>query len=253
VWTNIYCGPAPTPPSIWRHWNLDPWLILALVVLFAVHAATLKRETDGGAQRLCLAGAWSLAALLFVSPLCALTSALFSARIGHHVLLVAGVAPLLVLALPRRLRLTPSRPTGQIAVLAAAHAAIVWLWHAPLPYAAALSDTALYWVMELSLLISAVLLWRAVLSPAAGLGAVVAALIATVAQMGLLGALITFARTPLYEAHFLTAEPWGLSALEDQQLAGLIMWIPAAAPYAIAGLLLVARQLVPSSSAARVR
>ena len=57
--------------------------------------------------------------------------------------------------------------------------------------------------------------------------------------MGLLGAVITFARTPLYDAHLGATTPWGLSALQDQQLAGLIMWVPAAIPYLIAALMLL--------------
>jgi putative membrane protein len=58
-----------------------------------------------------------------------------------------------------------------------------------------------------------------------------------IVQMGLLGALITFAPEPLYAPHFLTTKPYGLSAHDDQQLAGLIMWVPAIAPYLLAALL----------------
>jgi putative membrane protein len=61
--------------------------------------------------------------------------------------------------------------------------------------------------------------------------------------MGLLGALITFAGEPLYAPHFATVWPWGLSALEDQQLAGLIMWAPAAGLYLGAALMLASKWL----------
>ncbi len=61
--------------------------------------------------------------------------------------------------------------------------------------------------------------------------------------MGLLGAVITFARVPLYPPHFATTDPFGLSALADQQLAGLIMWVPATIPYLAAALLLIGRGL----------
>ena len=68
--------------------------------------------------------------------------------------------------------------------------------------------------------------------------------------MGLLGAIITFARTPIYSPHFATTEPWGLSALSDQQLAGLIMWVPATIPYLLGALVYIAAQLSPADRAA---
>ena len=96
--------------------------------------------------------------VIFVSPLCALSSALFSARVLHHVLLIAAVAPLLALAFP--LRRAGSPP---LAALVAAHAVILWLWHAPGPYAWGLASVPAYWLMQASLLGSAWLMWRAIL------------------------------------------------------------------------------------------
>jgi putative membrane protein len=190
---------------------------------------------------------------LFVSPLCALTSALFSARVAHHAVMVAMVAPLLALSLPRAL--IPATIGGASAAAAfVVHMVLLWLWHAPAPYAAALADPAMFWVMELSLLGSAIWLWMAVLAPAARLGATLALLLGQVVQMGLLGAVITFARVPLYAAHLGVTAPWGLGALQDQQLAGLIMWVPASIPYLAAALALLARRLdraVTADEAAR--
>lgn len=131
------------------------------------------------------------------------------------------------------------------------HAGILWLWHAPVPYAAAMSDDLLFWAMQLSLLISAVVVWLAVLSPAASFGAALTLMLGMVVQMGLLGALITFAKVPLYQPHFSTTEPFGLSTLADQQLAGLIMWVPATIPYLVAALLLVGRALTGAATAGR--
>ena len=71
----------------------------------------------------------------------------------------------------------------------------------------------------------------------------VAALLASTVQMGLLGALLTFAAAPLYAPHFFTTNGWGLSALADQQLAGLIMWAPSAAFYLAAALVIAQRWL----------
>jgi putative membrane protein len=69
-------------------------------------------------------------------------------------------------------------------------------------------------------------------------------------QMGLLGALLTFAARPLYAPHLASTAAWGFSPLEDQQLAGLVMWAPAAGIYLGAALWLLARWLGPDRSRA---
>jgi putative membrane protein len=229
-----YCGPAPVPADIALAWNLDPPLVAGL----ALFAATVAWGPSAAGW-----GALGLMVLIFVSPLCALTAALFSARVVHHVVLIAGVAPLLVLAFPPK---GPGRLP--LALLVMVHAAIVWAWHAPGAYSWALVTVPGYWLMQATLLASAWALWRAVLvapeRPVAGL----TALIATVAQMGMLGALLTFAPEPLYLVHFATTAPWGLSPLADQQLGGLIMWAPALLPYLAAALLAGRRVLEPGAA-----
>ncbi|MDO9609779.1 MAG: cytochrome c oxidase assembly protein [Brevundimonas sp.] len=211
-----YCGPAPFPGELAASWNLDPVLLAALFALTLI----LRRDRVG------LAGV-AVLAIAFVSPLCALSAALFSARVVHHVLLIAVAAPLLALAVPAR------RPGG-IVIPFVASTAVLWAWHIPAAYDAALTNIPLYWVMQISLLGSAVLFWRAVLvgerSPVDRLGFVIAAF----AQMGLLGALLTFAPTSLYATHSFAPLAWGMTPLEDQALGGLIMWVPAGIPYAIA-------------------
>jgi len=118
---------------------------------------------------------------------------------------------------------------------------IFWLWHAPVAYTFALASDGAYWLMELTLLASAIGLWRSVLAATAPIG--VAVLLATMVQMGLLGALLTFASTPLYAWHWITTQPWGLSPVEDQQLAGLLMWIVGGAIYLVAALRLAGNWL----------
>lgn len=228
-----YCGAAPVPGALMERWNLDPWLLLAMLAVPLLLRAPLRQA---GRPRRAFIAAWVVAAVLFVSPFCALTSALFAARTVHHLLLVAVLAPLVVLALPR-----PLPAPGGLTVWTALHALVLWAWHAPGLYAAALSGDALYWAMQASLLASAVLLWSRLL--AAEPLAAVAALLATMVQMGLLGALLTFSRAPLYAPHFGSAGAWGLTPLEDQQLAGLIMWAPGAGLYLLAAAAILARWL----------
>jgi putative membrane protein len=225
-----YCGRPPVPAELAAAWNLDAPLLLALAGLGWLIARYARRRAPGWL-------AFALLVLVFVSPLCALTAALFSARVLHHVVLVAMVAPLLVVAFgPRRALPLPS---GTVFL---AHWVLLWLWHAPGPYLWALDTVAGYWLMQTTLLASGWLLWRQALAPHAS-GRGLALLSGTVAQMGLLGALLVFAPEPLYPVHLATTAPWGLTPLEDQQLAGLLMWVPAMLPYLAAALSTAWREL----------
>ena len=105
----------------------------------------------------------------------------------------------------------------------------MWVWHAPIPYDWALASVPVYWLMELSLFLSAFAMWQRIF--AARAGPALSALLGSIVQMGMLGALLTFAARPLYEPHVTTTLPFGLTPLGDQQLAGLLMWVPAALPY----------------------
>lgn len=225
-----YCGGAPLPADLLSRWNLDPVLLVLLMVAFVA----CRRA---GARSAPLVAGLGVVAVLFVSPLCALASALFSARTVHHVLLITVAAPVLAMALPRRVPGT----RFTLAAWTLGHAAVLWAWHAPPAYAFALSNTAGYALMQATLLGSAIGFWRAALSttgPAAS-----AALLGTMMQMGMLGALLTFAGTSIYRWHWITTQPWGLSPLEDQQLAGLIMWVPGGGAYLFAALFLAGRWL----------
>lgn len=232
-----YCGPAALPADLLMRWNFDPPLLVALAAFgFAIASGRSANPRAGWA-------ALGVMVVIFVSPLCALSAALFSARVLHHVLLIAAVAPLLALAFPfGRL---PSPPIG---LLVGLQAVILWVWHMPAPYSWGLSSVPAYWLMQLSLLGSAWLLWRAILSPATEVGSALVALVTTVAQMGLLAALIVFAPRAIYAVHFATTEAWGLSPLADQQLAGLLMWAPASLPYIGLGLWLAWSSLRRSES-----
>lgn len=234
-----YCGPAAIPADILLRWNFDPPLLVALGALGFVIASGRSANARAGWAAL------ALMVVIFVSPLCALSAALFSARVLHHVLLIAAVAPLLAMAFP--LRKLPSLPVG---LLVGLHAVVLWVWHMPAPYGWGLASVPAYWLMQISLLGSAFLLWRAILAPATEVGSALVALVTTVAQMGLLAALIVFAPRAIYAAHFASTEAWGMSPLADQQLAGLLMWAPASLPYIGLGLWLAwssLRQVEPTT------
>jgi putative membrane protein len=226
-----YCGPGATPADLAARWNLDP-ILLATFVLLGLLIWRRGLDRRAGLRIAALA----LAIVIFVSPLCALSSALFSARTVHHVLLVAAAAPLLAWSLP--LKPPPSLTAATLISIA-----VFWGWHAPGAYAFALSHDAAYWLMQLSLAASALWFWMAVRS-ASTLAAVGALLVATI-QMGLLGALLTLADAAVYAPHLATTAAWGMTPLEDQQAAGLIMWAPAAAIYLVTALVMLGRRIGP--------
>jgi putative membrane protein len=212
-----FCGLPPVPGT--ATWNTHP-VLLALLLLGAAGSLALARREAGWS----LAG-WAMLAAALVSPLCSLSVALFSLRVTQHLLVVLAAAPLLAVA-AQRLRLVQA---GGVALPALGFALLLWLWHVPGPYAATFAgDGIAYWLMHLSLALSATWFWAALLrhGPGRPLGAAVAAL-ATAIQMGGLGALLTFAPRPLYAAHAPDVTlPWGFTPLEDQQLGGLLMWVP---------------------------
>lgn len=226
-----YCGPAPSPSDALLSWNADPVAIVLCCALIGMGRWDSRSETRP------LLAAVFLLAVLYLTPLCALSVALFSVRVLHHVLLISVVAPLLALAFPAiRVRM----PLAWLVVL---HAAVVWFWHVPGVYAFAVGPALPYWTMQATLLLTGFLLWRGILASTTNVGAAILALLATAVQMGMLGALLTFARSPLYELHLTTTLQFGLSPLQDQQLAGLIMWVPATLPYLAAALWILASRV----------
>lgn len=137
----------------------------------------------------------------------------------------------------------------------AVHVGTLWVWHLPGPYQAALAGDAVHAAEHASFLGTAVLFWWVVLSRqgrrrlgpdrgrsgrgrgrltaarhaeiASGPGFAVLYLFAAALQGSALGALLTLAPAPLYPLQAAAAPPWGPTPLADQQLAGLVMWIPA--------------------------
>ncbi|KQW50025.1 MULTISPECIES: cytochrome c oxidase assembly protein [unclassified Roseateles] len=225
-----YCGEAPGPEAWLSRWNFDPVLgaCLLLLAMALWRPAAVQSATAG--QRRSLRLAWAVTVLLYVSPLCALSSAFFTIRVVHHIALVLAVAPLLAHGMAPWLHRLPAPLWSSTAIAAMTF----WTWHAPAPYAAALSSTAIYALMQLTLLASATAFWLAVRrsAPAAALGAI----LVTTVQMGLLGALITFAVRPLYAPHFASTLSWGVAPLQDQQLAGITMWAPGSIAYLVAAM-----------------
>lgn len=176
-------------------------------------------------------------------PLERLADQRLSAHMVQHELLVLVAAPLLALgrplvpvlaALPRRLRRRASRVARDASrgalVAWVLHAVALWVWHVPALYDLATRVPALHAVEHASFLGTAVLFWWTLLRrPGARiqLGGAAVYVFTTALHTGLLGVLMLLARRPWYAHYVVTAPSMGIDPLEDQQLAGLIMWIPA--------------------------
>jgi putative membrane protein len=223
-----YCGLAPLPGTLLTRFNLDPVLIASLVLLCVCQLWAIQRRGSAGAHHRAPAiGGWLIAAVALVSPLCALSVALFTARIGQHMILVLAAAPLIALGLPP---MRPAKHSWSLWISTAVFFVALWYWHMPVPYEATFTSVPIYWTMHITLFGSSILLWRALLDhPSKSTGQVLTAGLLTFVQMGLLGAVLTFADRPLFFPHITTAPLWGLSPLQDQQLGGSLMWVPAIA------------------------
>src|SRR4051812_23143924 len=269
--------------ELWRTWGLEPGVLIPLALAALLYARGLRvlwRGDRAGRgvrvrEALCFGGGWLALVIALVSPLHPWGSVLFSAHMTQHEILMLVAAPLLVLGKPviASLKALPPgwargavhwtrvpwwRRTWELLTNPFAawliHAAVLWAWHIPSLFQATIGDEFVHALQHLSFLLSALLFWWAVLQGrprAAGYGVAVLYMFTTAVHSGLLGALITLTRTLWYPAYETTTAPWGLTPLEDQQLGGLIMWVPACSVYILAGLALFAGWL--RESEARVR
>lgn len=216
-----YCGAPPLPDELLTRFNLDPVLVAAFVV--AISWQLWRIRTLSRARRAAVVAGWLAAAIALMSPLCALSVALFSARVGQHMILILIAAPLIALGMPMQTR----RAGWPLWVSTLIFFLALWFWHMPRPYGATFSSVAVYWCMHLSLFSGAIWLWRELLhhSPAYTAAAFIAGALTSM-QMGLLGAVLSLADHALFHWHLTTTWAWGLTPLEDQQLGGVIMWVP---------------------------
>jgi putative membrane protein len=264
----LRAGEPLAPGDLLRAWTWEPGVVAALLAAATWYAAGLRqlwRRAGRGRgvpswRAAAFAGGIVALAVALLSPIDALGEALFSAHMVQHLMLIIIAAPLLVLgaplhamlwALPSPMRRRTARWwTGAPALRAATralsapvlvwglHVATLWFWHLPGPYGWALRSEAVHALEHACFVGTAVLFWWIVIQPSGrrrmSYGAAVLYVAAAALQSGVLGALLTFSASPWYASHAASTRAWGLSALEDQQLAGLIMWVPMGVVYVVA-------------------
>ena len=229
-------------------WSLNPAVLVATAALGGAYASRWRRvRRAAGARRAADAPVWrlccfsgSLVVLLIalVSPLDSLAEQLFAMHMVQHMLLLDAVPILAILGFTRvllrpltRSVRTLERRAGVLAAPAFAallYVAVVWTWHAPALYDAALRNEGVHLLEHVSFLLAGSLYWWHLLSPIrarlrlGGMGPI-AYMGSTKLFVGALGMGLAFAPAALYPYYEHHARVWGLSAAEDQSVAGLVM------------------------------
>ena len=250
------------------HWTWEPFVIIPLVLsagLYLFGAWRMRARSRAafslGQATAFAAGLFSLAIALD-SPIHLIGEQLFWVHMTQHEILMLVAAPLMVIgrpvvaflwAFPQSLRERLGRAAKQRAFAAAwtfltgaaaawvIHAVALWAWHAPALFDAALESEPIHALQHICFLGSALLFWWTLINGRhgrLGYGAAIVYVFTTAAHNSILGALLTFARRPWYPSYAETAPLWSLTGLEDQQLGGLVMWVPAGVLLIVIGLAL---------------
>lgn len=262
---------AALDPASWGGlWVADP--LAVAIVLGAAGIVRLRRRGSGttgpGRDRWLLAGA-TAAALALVSPVGGLSAELFAAHMVQHLVLLFVAAPAIaagdpgpavLAALPRRVRTAAlsawrdlpaacRRPGAGVVLGAVGSAAVLWIWHAPALYAAAVRSPVVHLLEHALLLLPAVVFWGGVVRRRTRhrqvLLVTVLASAMLVMQGGVLAAILVFVGEHLYAVHDATAR-WGLTPLADQRLAGTLLWVVGGPAYALAAVSAVVRGMAAS-------
>jgi cytochrome c oxidase assembly factor CtaG len=243
--------------------------LIALALLYGIGVMKMKRR--GSRLRLwpvlCFCLGWLSLLLALDSPIHEISEQLFWVHMTQHEMLVLVSAPLLVLGRPlvpflfafpsglrdgiaelgraralKRLWLAVSAPVAAWLL----HAAALWAWHAPALFIATLHSDVVHAAQHISFLGTALLFWWALFDSHGGrlgYGGALVYVFTTAIHTSVLGALLTFAPTVWYTPYLATAPAWNLSALQDQQIGGLIMWIPAGTLLTIVGVVFLLKWL----------
>jgi cytochrome c oxidase assembly factor CtaG len=262
-------GAAPLLPG----WSFEPWALAPIALsagLFALGWRRLRARAAGGRAELDRRAAifWTGLAVLagaVVSPLHALGARSFAAHMLEHELIMLAAAPLLVWSRPLPVMLwafpqsgrqglaaavrAPAvsgawRAMSEPAVATALQATALWLWHLPYLFDLALGGEGWHTGQHLSFFVSALVFWSAMIGPRRSAWTAAVCLFAASMISGALGAFMALAPSPWYAAYArLGLAAFGLTPAEDQQLAGVLMWVPGGLVHAAAAIAILAPRL----------
>jgi cytochrome c oxidase assembly factor CtaG len=244
---------VPSATLRWTNWSTDPWIIASLAASCAAYLAISRRFPPRGRQPLAFwAGELTLIVAL-LSPLDAGAAFLFTLHMLQHMLLMLVAAALFALAAPPGLiGWAYGRPAVRRvlrAIWSPAPAFVLFngtllAWHIPAAYDATLRIPWVHAVEHVGFLVTGVIFWGVIVSPApalvrAPLGMRFALLIGADIVNFILGFTLTFAGHPFYAAYTAVPRLWGLSALDDLRLGGVLMWVMGQMMYLIPVLILL--------------
>jgi cytochrome c oxidase assembly factor CtaG len=259
-------------------WTWPPLIVIPLLLTAGVYALGLMKMLRQRGRLsiprrsiVYFALGWISLLIALDSPLHEIGEQLFWVHMTQHEILMLISAPLLVLGqplLPFLWALSPSWREHAIAIsrtrffkaawsfisapLSAwlLSALALWMWHVPWLFDKTLRNDWIHAAQHTTFLVSGLLFWWPLASsrPTIGSGSGVAYVFTTGLHTSILGALLTFAQRPWYPSYLTTAPAWNLTALEDQQLGGLIMWIPAGTLLLIVALLLLVKWIKESQT-----
>lgn len=265
---------ATRAPSVWgEEWSWEPGIVIPMLAFAFIYGGGAIRR--GNLHRLrwrhaSFAGGWVSLFLALTSPIHELGEQLFSAHMLQHEIMILISAPLIAAAHPGATCLWAFAPRQRSGIGSWMHriesswwmsfvstplnawileAAALWLWHVPALYEATLRSDWIHAAQHLSFLLTAVLFWSALYGmgrSATNFGAAALYVFGTAVHCSALGALLTFSRVLWYPAYASTTMRWGLSPLTDQQLGGVIMWVPSGVVFIVIALALMAKWISES-------
>ncbi len=231
----------------WLHWTIHPSTVLGIAALAGLYGWRVRAArgaggaSPGAGQALAFAGGLIALFASLNGPLHDLSdSYLFSAHMVQHLVLTMLVTPLLLAGTPgwmlRPLLRIPvvariaRRVTSPVACFSI-FSVVLTAWHLPPLYNFAMAHHSVHIVQHLCFLVASTLMWWPLMSPLPELPRapypqqMLYTFLLTL-PMSLVSIAITYAGSVIYPAYASAPRISGLSPLEDQQLGGLIMWIP---------------------------
>jgi putative membrane protein len=249
------------------NWSFEPEVVIPLIVMAVLFAggAYRRRHKAGYSwpQFTCFIAGWLTLVIALVSPIHRLGSLLFSVHMTQHELLMVVAAPLLVLSRPIvwfvwALPLKWRERSGRIARLPSLaalwsgmtvpvfvwllHGSTLWAWHIPALYESSVQHDWVHGLQHTTFLFTAILFWWTLIHGRHGrlsYGSGVLYVFTTAVHTSILGALMTFAQELWYPIYAGRTAAFHITPIEDQQLGGLIMWIPASTVFILLGLWLM--------------